>query len=170
MASSEHVALEGPVKIDPAPAPDPDAVVQAARLLAAAERPMIIVGSGAQHAAAEVRALAEELDAPVTAMRGGRGIMSEDSPLGLFGYAAYLLWEKTDALIAIGSRAPEDWLLRLAYSGGFGTERRLDVPSWWTVQDYGEVGHYVSNGWNYATGWAGCGSRWASTASTGYPT
>lgn len=65
-----------------------------------------------------------------------------------------------ERLIAIGSRAPEDWLLRLAYSGGFGTERRLDVPSWWTVQDYGEVGHYVSNGWNYATGYVEAGRTW----------
>ncbi|PXW23457.1 Bacteriophage N adsorption protein A C-term [Paraburkholderia caballeronis] len=56
-----------------------------------------------------------------------------------------------ERLIPIGSHAPSDWLARLAYSGGFGTERRLDVPSWWTVQDYAEVGHYVSNGWNYGT-------------------
>jgi len=65
-----------------------------------------------------------------------------------------------ERLIPIGSRAPSDWLLRLAYSGGFGTERRLDVPSWWTVQDYGEVGHYVSNGWNYGTGYLEAGRTW----------
>jgi hypothetical protein len=65
-----------------------------------------------------------------------------------------------ERLIPIGSRAPSDWLLRLAYSGGIGTERRLDVPSWWTVQDYGEVGHYVSNGWNYGTGYLEAGRTW----------
>ncbi|RAR47955.1 Tfp pilus assembly protein PilF [Paraburkholderia unamae] len=65
-----------------------------------------------------------------------------------------------ERLIPIGSRAPSDWLLRLAYSGGIGTERRLDVPSWWTVQDYGEVGHYVSNGWNYGTGYIEAGRTW----------
>ncbi|WP_310632494.1 NfrA family protein [Paraburkholderia sp.] len=65
-----------------------------------------------------------------------------------------------ERLIAIGSRAPSDWLVRLAYSGGFGTERRLDVPSWWTVQDYAEVGHYLSNGWNYATGYFEAGRTW----------
>ncbi len=62
-----------------------------------------------------------------------------------------------ERLIPIGSHAPADWLLRLAYSGGIGTERRLDVPSWWTVQDYGEVGHYVSNNWNYGTGYIEAG-------------
>ncbi|WP_084170398.1 NfrA family protein [Paraburkholderia ferrariae] len=65
-----------------------------------------------------------------------------------------------ERLIPIGSRAPADWLLRLAYSGGFGTELRLDVPSWWTVQDYAEVGHYVSNGWNYGTGYIEAGRTW----------
>ncbi|WP_321855528.1 NfrA family protein [Paraburkholderia tropica] len=65
-----------------------------------------------------------------------------------------------ERLIPIGSHAPSDWLVRLAYSGGFGTERRLDVPSWWTVQDYAEVGHYVSNGWNYATGYLEAGRTW----------
>lgn len=65
-----------------------------------------------------------------------------------------------ERLIPIGSRAPSDWLVRLAYSGGFGTERRLDVPSWWTVQDYGEVGHYLSNGWNYGTGYIEAGRTW----------
>ncbi|HEY1611900.1 MAG TPA: bacteriophage N4 adsorption protein A [Paraburkholderia sp.] len=72
-------------------------------------------------------------------------------------------FESVDAVIAferlipIGARAPADWLARLAYSGGFGTERRLDVPSWWTVQDYAEVGHYVTNGWNYGTGYLEAG-------------
>ncbi|WP_322045381.1 NfrA family protein [Paraburkholderia sp. J67] len=65
-----------------------------------------------------------------------------------------------ERLIPIGSHAPADWLVRLAYSGGFGTERRLDVPSWWTVQDYGEFGHYLSNGWNYATGYLEAGRTW----------
>ncbi|MFX1761724.1 bacteriophage N4 adsorption protein A [Paraburkholderia sp. A1RI-2L] len=75
-------------------------------------------------------------------------------------------FESIDAIIAferlipIGSHAPSDWLLRLAYSGGFGTERRLDVPSWWTLQGYGEVGHYVSNGWNYGTGYLELGRTW----------
>jgi hypothetical protein len=34
------------------------------------------------------------------------------------------------------------------------------VPSWWTVQDYAEVGHYVSNGWNYGTGYIEAGRTW----------
>ena len=57
-------------------------------MLAAARRPMIMTGSGAQHASDAVRALAEDLDAPVAAFRGGRGVMPEDHPLGISSYAA----------------------------------------------------------------------------------
>ncbi|PLZ04497.1 bacteriophage N4 adsorption protein A [Burkholderia sp. WAC0059] len=65
-----------------------------------------------------------------------------------------------ERLVPLGSHSLSDWILRLAYSGGYGTARRLDVPSWWTVQDYAEVGHYVSNGWNYGTGYLEAGRTW----------
>jgi len=122
MDQRERVAFEGPAVIAPAPEPDPEAIEQAARILVAAKRPMIILGSGAQHAAAEVRALAEALDAPATAMRGGRGIVSESEPLGVSAYAALLLWERTDALIAIGSRA------EMPYMRWTGMMRLIDRP------------------------------------------
>jgi acetolactate synthase-1/2/3 large subunit len=104
MASRGHVELLGAAAISKPPAPSPSEVEEAARLLAAATRPMIMVGSGAQHASAAVRALAEELDAPVAAFRGGRGILAEDHALGVSSYAAYRLWPDTDALVGIGSR------------------------------------------------------------------
>ena len=66
---------------------------------------MIITGSGAQHASEAIEALAEELQAPVAAFRGGRGVVPEDHALGVSSYAAYRLWPETDALIAIGTRA-----------------------------------------------------------------
>jgi acetolactate synthase-1/2/3 large subunit len=66
---------------------------------------MIVTGSGAQHASAAIRALAEELQAPVAAFRGGRGVVPEDHALGISSYAAYRLWPETDALVAVGTRA-----------------------------------------------------------------
>jgi Tfp pilus assembly protein PilF len=63
-----------------------------------------------------------------------------------------------DAVVAfehifpLGSAVGNDWLARLAYSGGFGTERRLDQPSWWTLQTYAETGYYLNNKSGYATG------------------
>jgi acetolactate synthase I/II/III large subunit len=104
MASVGYVEPLGAAAIPKAPSPSPTEVEAAAKLLAAATRPMLMVGSGAQHASEAVRALAEELDAPVAAFRGGRGIVGEDHELGISSYAAFCLWPKTDALVAIGSR------------------------------------------------------------------
>ncbi|MFK7974602.1 MAG: thiamine pyrophosphate-dependent enzyme [Halioglobus sp.] len=81
-----------------------DAVKEAAALLSTASNPMIMVGGGAQHAHESVLELATLLDAPVTAFRSGRGIVSEDHPLGVSSAAAYELWPETDVLIGIGSR------------------------------------------------------------------
>ena len=56
-----------------------------------------------------------------------------------------------ERIIPIGSRVNPDWLARLAYSGGFGTERRVDVPAWWTARLYAETGAYLNAGSVYAT-------------------
>ena len=104
MASVGHVEPLGAAAIPRAPAPSPSEVEAAAKLLATSTRPMLMVGSGAQHASEAVRALAEELDAPVAAFRGGRGIVAEDHELGVSSYAAFRLWPQTDALVAIGTR------------------------------------------------------------------
>ena len=92
-------------EIEPAPAPSPAEIEAAARLVIEARRPVIMLGSGAQGAADAVRALADDLDAPVTAFRGGRGVLSEQHELGISSYAAYKLWPETDLVIAIGTRA-----------------------------------------------------------------
>jgi acetolactate synthase I/II/III large subunit len=104
MAAKALVRTRAPAVIAPAPAPEAAAVEAAARLLVEAQRPMIMTGSGAQHASEAVRALAEALDAPVAAFRGGRGVVSEDHPLGVSSYAAYRLWPETDVLIGVGTR------------------------------------------------------------------
>ncbi|MDX2203149.1 MAG: thiamine pyrophosphate-binding protein [Hyphomicrobiaceae bacterium] len=104
MARSGTVLALPAACIAPAPEPAPAEVEAAARLVVAARRPVIMLGSGAQDAAEAVRALAEELDAPVAAFRGGRGIVAEASDLGVSSYAAYRLWPETDLVVAIGTR------------------------------------------------------------------
>jgi acetolactate synthase I/II/III large subunit len=94
---------------DPPP-PDPAAVQSAAELIRAAKRPMIMVGGGAVDAASEIAAFAELIQAPVTAHRSGRGIVSEDTPYGLGLAAAYIAWADTDLLIAIGTRMELQYL------------------------------------------------------------
>lgn len=98
------VELDVTARPIPPPAPDPDSIEQAARLISAAANPMIMVGSGALEAGEEVLELAKLLQAPVTAHRGGRGIVSEETAYGLGFAAAYPAWLKTDLLIAIGTR------------------------------------------------------------------
>ena len=86
------------------PSIDEDAVKAVAKILAKSKKPIICCGGGAQHASEEVLALAELLYAPVTAMRSGRGVVSEDHPLGLSSVAARQLFDEADVIVGIGSR------------------------------------------------------------------
>src|SRR5919107_1320170 len=45
----------------------------------------------------------------------------------------------------LGETARHDTLLRVAFSEGRGTDLRVDTPSWWMWQVYGEAGRYVEN-------------------------
>ncbi len=83
---------------------DPDAITAAAKMIAAATNPLIMVGGGALDAAAEVLALAQKIQAPVTAHRSGKGIVSDDNPLAMNLIASYDYFQKCDLLIGIGSR------------------------------------------------------------------
>ena len=49
---------------------------------------------------------------------------------------------------ASGTR--DDWLAQLGYSAGYGTDLRIDVPSWWTTRASAEAGRYLSGGQSYA--------------------
>jgi acetolactate synthase I/II/III large subunit len=88
----------------PTPEIDVDAIDEAAKLIADSHAPMMFVGSGALHASAEVTALAELIGAPTVAFRGGRGVVSNDHPLGLTIASGQRLWPQTDVAIVIGSR------------------------------------------------------------------
>src|SRR5688572_27565048 len=104
MASETTVAIEPmDVALEPL-GPDPEAIEAAVRLLATAKKPLLMCGAGAQHAAHEVLALAEALEAPVTAFRSGRGIVPEDHALGVAAVAARELWDDVDVLVGVGSR------------------------------------------------------------------
>ncbi|OWV81981.1 hypothetical protein ATY77_01670 [Rhizobium sp. R634] len=88
----------------PHPAINPDQIAAAAALISGARNPMIMVGGGAADAGADIAALAELLQAPVTSHRSGKGIVPDDHPNYLNFIAAYEYWKKVDVLIGIGSR------------------------------------------------------------------
>lgn len=92
-----------PVSVEPLPV-DEEAVQQAARILGQAQRPLIVVGSGAQDASPEVLALAEMLQAPVIAYRGGRGVLDNRHPLSHTLPAGHVLWRDADVVLGIGTR------------------------------------------------------------------
>jgi acetolactate synthase-1/2/3 large subunit len=68
----------------------------AASLIEKSERIMIVVGGGAQNASAEVRELAEMLEAPAICYRNGQGVMDGRHPLSQSGPVGHRLWPETD--------------------------------------------------------------------------
>jgi adsorption protein A len=48
-----------------------------------------------------------------------------------------------------GPRVDDDWLAQIGYSWDYGTDLRVDAPSWWTTRLAAEVGRYLENGVNY---------------------
>ncbi|WP_224404042.1 thiamine pyrophosphate-binding protein [Pseudonocardia sp. ICBG1034] len=94
------------------PAPAPDGIAEAARLLASAERPAIIAGGGAG-APAALLALAEATGAPLVTTWLRKGSVPNDDPafLGALGYGAHevsdRLVHEADVLVALGCRFSE---------------------------------------------------------------
>ena len=88
---------------DPCPV-DEDAVERAARLLGGAERPMIVVGGGAQGAGEYVQRIAELLDAPVMTGRMGQGVIDGRHRLSITSPAGYQFWGEADVVLAVGTR------------------------------------------------------------------
>ena len=86
------------------PVADPALVARAAEILGNAKRPLIAVGGGAIGAEAEVRAVAEALQAPVLSFRRGRGVMPTTHPLAVSYPVGHRLWKDADAVLAIGTR------------------------------------------------------------------
>jgi acetolactate synthase I/II/III large subunit len=101
--AGRDAAGEPPATIDPA------AIDRLAEALAGARHPLIMVGGGAQHASAEVLAVAEHLQAPVVPFRSGRGVVSNEHHLGLTSAEGFEVWAQTDVVLGVGSRMELLW-------------------------------------------------------------
>jgi acetolactate synthase-1/2/3 large subunit len=89
----------------PTPVPiDETAIEAAAKLLLRAQRPLIVVGGGAQHAGPQVAALADMLQAPVAVGQMGFGVVDSRHPLSVNLQVAHRLWRDADLVLAIGTR------------------------------------------------------------------
>ena len=101
---SAPVALPGgPAEAEVIPV-DTDRVEEAAKLLGKAKNPMIVVGGGAQDASAEVRLIAEMLEAPVCAFRLGRGVLDSRHHLSVTMPTGHQLWKEADVVLGVGTR------------------------------------------------------------------
>jgi acetolactate synthase I/II/III large subunit len=83
---------------------DDQATEAAAKILGAAERPIVVLGGGATDASAEVIKLAELLEAPVSSYRRGRGIVPSSHRLAVDMPVGHRLWKDADAVLAVGTR------------------------------------------------------------------
>jgi len=99
---------------------DDEAITAAARILGAAERPIIVVGGGALDAGAEVIKLAEMLEAPVSSYRRGRGVVPSSHRLAVDMPVGHRLWKDADAVLAIGTRF-------FIQNGSWGVDQNLKV-------------------------------------------
>ncbi len=101
--------------------PRAEQVVDAARLLVAAEAPMIHAGSGVIHARAydALRRVAELLHAPVTTSWAARGVLPESSPLAIpmpHVKLNHKVRNDADVALIVGSRLGEtDWWGKAPY-------------------------------------------------------
>lgn len=94
------------------PPPDPARIEEAARLLASAERPVLLVGNGVYWSRAweQARRIAEELLAPIVTTLPGKNAVSEEHPLvmgpsGMHGRAeADAALANADVVLAVGTR------------------------------------------------------------------
>jgi acetolactate synthase-1/2/3 large subunit len=98
-------------------APDPGAISAIARLLAAAERPVLVLGSDVwlDHADTAARQAAEELRLPVIANGQGRGVLPADHEL-LVTRARSVAFGQADLVIVVGT--PLDFRLGYGEFGG----------------------------------------------------
>lgn len=88
-----------------APPPlDEDAIAAAAKLLADAKAPLIVVGIGAVDSGAAVKEIAERLQAPVMSHLQGRGILDSRHALAIGMAEGYRLWPGADVILAVGTR------------------------------------------------------------------
>ena len=90
---------------------DLDAIKAAAKLLAGAKRPIILVGGGAQDASAQLTRLVDRIQAPVIAYRTGQGVVDARNPFSHRFPAGHALWKDVDVVIGIGTRLQHvlDW-------------------------------------------------------------
>ncbi|MEO5323054.1 5-guanidino-2-oxopentanoate decarboxylase [Mesorhizobium sp. CC13] len=112
--------------------PGERALAEARLLVSAAKRPLILAGGGTRRAEAELKALAEKLDAPVVTTANGRGLLHGHAlnvPASPSLKAVRALMAEADLVVAVGTEfGPTDY--DMYGDGGFVMPKsliRIDV-------------------------------------------
>ncbi len=140
VAAQAAVPVATSCRPDPLPPPEPQALDEAARLLAGASRPVLIAGLQCRSVAgtAWLRAFAEALPAPVLVTPKAKGALPDPHPLmlGVLTSAGAAVLARADLIVAVGLDAVEvnreTWpaappVLRLAPSAVAGDDRQPAV-------------------------------------------
>jgi thiamine pyrophosphate-dependent acetolactate synthase large subunit-like protein len=104
-APEDHVIYPVHSRTESGSAGDPEAIQQALNLLAKAERPIILAGTGVfwAQAGAEFRKFTEMTGVPFYTMPQTRGIIPEDHPLCFLG-ARSKAYTEADVVLVVGTR------------------------------------------------------------------
>ncbi len=102
----EKVMFPTKYRVESRPAGDPAQVERAIALLAGAERPLVITGSGVlwSGAANELRDFIDSTGLPFFTTPQGRGVIAEDHPR-CFAGARSMAFREADVLLVVGARA-----------------------------------------------------------------
>jgi acetolactate synthase-1/2/3 large subunit len=110
LSPADHLD-QAPYTLPAPPGPAPEAVRQAAGLLAQAKRPLIAVGGGSIKASAQLVALAEKLGSPVVNTVNAKGVIPCSHPLAVGGSGSCpdirREFEQADVVLAVGTEFGE---------------------------------------------------------------
>jgi len=173
---SESTTLPADRFADPAPLPQAAAaqIGAAIRLLAVAERPIIIAGGGARRAGPELHRLVHTLDCPLVTTAAGKGVLAEHHPANLGTSlpfrAVQTLIAEADVVLAVGTELGETDIYtatQLPLSGllirididpvKLADQYAADVPVWGEARSSLHAIHQglsARSGWNTRTGGA----------------
>ena len=114
-----------------APLPD-DVIAEVTRLLAAAERPALILGGGARNAGPHAIAIAEAVGAPIGLTINAKGAVPGDHPLCVPSRMMFApldrLFAEADVVLALGTQLSDlDWWMQEGGFPGTGAVIRVDA-------------------------------------------
>ena len=106
------------------PAADPELVKEAARAIAEAERPLLLIGKGAawSDAADEARELVDRLQIPFVPSPMGKGVLPDDHPLGVAGARSFAL-RNVDLVLLVGARF--NWIFHFGEAPRFAPDVKV---------------------------------------------